>query len=302
MREGLGRILLSIIIHLLFSYRLQAQEITIKGGFVEDSILIGNDVQYWISATYPSNLEVIFPDSLYDYTPFEYTSKLYFDSELLDNGSIYDSTIYFVQSFEIDLVQYMQLPAIVLNGQDSTVINSPLDSIYLTELAPVVSDSTKLKENLDYQAVSTQFNYPLMYYILGGFLLLLLILGIIFGKKIIKWFKLRRIKKQYLKFNEQFSDYIKRLKVDPDPKLAERTLILWKKYQEGLDRVPFSVLTTKEILKESFTQELEKPLKSIDRVVYGNRVQEDVYQEFNQMEDFTQDRYSKKVEEIKNGK
>ncbi len=302
MREGPGRILLSILIPLLFSNRLQAQEIIVNGGFVEDSILIGKNVQYWISATYPSEMEVSFPDSLYDFTPFEYASKTYFTSQILENGLIFDSTIYFVQSFEIDLVQYMQLPATVLHGKDSTIIKSPLDSIYLTELVPVVSDSTKLKTNLNYQAVNTQFNYPLLYYILGGLLLITIILGIVFGKKIIKWFKLRKLHKQYIKFNEQFTEHIKRLKVDPDPKLAEETLTIWKKYQEGLDRVPFTVLTTKEILSENFTQELEKPLKSIDRVVYGNRVQEDVYQEFNQMEDFTQDRYSKKVDQIKDGK
>ena len=98
----------------------------------------------------------------------------------------FDSTVYTVQSFEIDKVQYLQLPAIILNGSDSTVINTPLDSIFLTELAPFVSDSTSLKKNLAYQNVNTQFNYPLLYYVLGGLILLTIILLLIFGKRIIK--------------------------------------------------------------------------------------------------------------------
>ena len=302
MREELDKFFCLLIFVTLFSWQAQAQETVVRGGFVEDSLLIGNDVQYWISATYPSGIEMIFPDSLFDFSPFEYSDKTYFTSKLLEGGSVYDSTIYSIQSFEIDRVQYMKLPAIILSGGDSTIIHSPLDSIYLTELAPVVSDSTKLKTNLSYQNVGTQFNYPLLYYILGGLLLVAIVLGIIFGRRIIKWFKLRTLKKHYEKFSELFSEHIKKLKVDPDPKLTEQTLLLWKRYQERLDGLPFTVLTTKEILNERFTQELETPLKSIDRVVYGNKVQEDIYQEFNHIDDFAQDRYSKKVDEIKNGK
>ncbi len=301
MREGQSRMLF-LILTVLYSWRISAQEISIRGGFFEDSILIGKDMNYWIATTYPLHLEMVFPDSLFDFSPFEYSSKTYFPSRLVEGNLVYDSTIYSIQSFEIDQVQYLQLPVIILNGRDSTIIDSPLDSVYLMELAPIVTDSTELKTNLKYQAVDTQFNYPLLYYILGGVCLLIIVLGIVFGKRTIKWFKLLKLRKRYEKFNELFTEHIQKLKVDPDPKLAEKTLILWKKYQERLDSLPFPILTTWEILKEDFTQELEKPLTSIDRMVYGNRIQEDVYQEFHQIEDFIQHRYAKKVEEIKNGK
>lgn len=297
MREGQGKCWLAIFA-LLCSFTLSAQEISVKGGFVEDSLLIGQDVNFWMSATYPPSLELVFPDSLYSFNPFEISGKTYFPTEIKE-GLAFDSTVYTIQSFEIDKIQYLKLPAIILNGIDSTIINTPLDSIFLTELAPMVSDTTKLKTNLAYQLVDTQFNYPLMYYVLGGLTLLIIILLLIFGKRIIKWLKLRRLRSQYEQFSEAFNLYIKKLKVDPDPKLAEKALVLWKSYQQRLDKVPFTVLTTKEILSQDFTQELEKPLKSVDRVVYGKRVQEDVFQDFQQIEEFTQDRYSKKVEEIK---
>ncbi|WP_372530134.1 hypothetical protein [Ekhidna sp.] len=300
MREGQGKRWLTIIA-LLCSINMSAQEISVKGGFVEDSLLIGQDVNFWMSASYPPDLEMVFPDSLYSFAPFEFSSKTYFPTSIKD-GLAYDSTVYTIQSFEIDLVQYLKLPAVILKGKDSTRIETPLDSIFLTELAPIVSDSTKLKTNLDYQAVDRQFNYPLMYYILGGLILLTITLLLIFGKRIAKWFKLMRLRKRYEQFSEIFNSYVTKLKVDPDPELAEKTLVFWKNYQEQLDQVPFSVLTTKEILSHDFAQELEKPLKAIDRVVYGKRVQENVFQDFQQIEDFTQDRYSKKVEEIKNGK
>ena len=300
MLGGRDKLFFTLMI-LFFSLNLSAQKVQVKGGFVEDSLLIGGDVRYWLTATYPPNLEMSFPDSLYTFTPFEFSGKEYFPTVIRD-GLAFDSTIYIIQSYEIDKVQYFQLPAAVLNGADSTVYQSDLDSIFLTELAPFVSDSTKLRKNLAFQNVNRQFNYPLMYYILGGLLLLAVVLLLIFGKRIIKWIKLRRLRKQYEKFSETFSAYIKQLKVDPEPNLAEQALSSWKQYQQRLEKVPFSVMTTKEILAEDFTKELNDPLKSIDRVVYGRRIQENVFQDFQQIEDFTQDRYSKKVMEIRHGK
>lgn len=299
MREGRGKLL--IIIAIFCSLNLSAQEIFVRGGFLEDSLLIGQDVNFWMSAEYPPEMEMVFPDSLYSFIPFEFSGKRFFETQIRD-GRAFDSTVYTIQSFEIDKIQYLQLPAIILNGEDSTVIATQKDSIFLTELAPVVSDSTTLRKNLIYQNVARQFNYPLLYYILGGLILMTITLLLIFGKRIIKWIKLRRLKSQYQQFSELFNSYITKLKVDPEPELAEKALVFWKNYQQRLDKIPFSVMTTKEILSHDFAQEIESPLKSIDRVVYGKRIQENIFQDFEQIEDFTQHRYGKKVEEIKDGK
>ena len=298
MRERPGKLI--TILTLFFSLTAHSQEISVKGGFVEDSLVIGQKINYWISATYPASMEMIFPDSNYTFSPFEFADKTYFTTEL--RGKLaFDSTIYTLQSFEIDPVQYLQLNAIILSVEDSTLIESPLDSIYLTELAPQVSDSTKLKTNLDYQAVNTQFNYPLMYYILGGLALLIIIFLLVFGKRIIKYLKVKKLERDYRSFSGAFNDYINTLKKEPEPQTAEAALTIWKKYQQRLDKVAFASFTTKDILALDYTNELKEPLNSIDRVVYGRRIQENVYQDFQQIEDFTDERFQKKVAEIKHG-
>ena len=43
-----------------------AQEITIKGAFVNDSIRVGEPVYYWLTADYPSNVDLFLPDSTFD--------------------------------------------------------------------------------------------------------------------------------------------------------------------------------------------------------------------------------------------
>lgn len=300
MREGRGRLLL-LIFGITFTFHIDAQEVKVKGGFLEDSLLLGQDMGYWITASYPKDLEMIFPDTLSDFSPFEFSSKKYFPTKEKE-GIAFDSTIYFLQSYEIDLVQYLKLSAVILNDGDSTVLETPLDSIYFSELAPFASDTTQLIKNTSYQNVSKQFNFPLLYIVLGGLLLLIIIILLIFGKRFIQYFKLRKLRKEYEKFSESLTQYIHQLKENPEFNAAENALTLWKAYQEKLENWPFTSFTTKEILKLDFTKEIEDPLKSIDRLVYGKRDTDNVYQDFQQIEDFTQHRYSKKVEEIKNGK
>lgn len=298
MQSGVGRFLTGLF--LIFSLQVSSQEISVNGGFVEDSLLIGQDVNFWVSASYPASLEMVFPDSNFIFSPFEFSAKKYFPTE--STGDLaYDSTVYTIQSYEIDLVQYLQLPTVILNGEDSTVINTPLDSIFFTELAPMVSDTTQLIANTNYSLVGTQFNYPLFYYLIGGLVLISIVLLLIFGKKIIRFFKLRKLRKEYENFSGQLAEYIGKMKDNPESTMVEKALVFWKKYQEKLDKYPFTKLTTKEILKNTEAKELEKPLMSIDRLVYGKRPTEAVFQDFQQIEDFTQYRYNKKVEEIKNG-
>ena len=299
MQEGLGKI--SSLVLLLFSFCSFGQEVKVDGGFVQDSLLIGQDVDFWVTASYPTDLEMVFPDSLHTYTPFEFSSKEYFQTQVINNQA-FDSTVYSVQSFEIDLVQYLSLPTMILDGSDTTIIKTPLDSILLQELAPMVSDTTKLLVNTNYATVYTLFNYPLMYIIIGALVLITIILLLIFGKKIIRFFRLRKLRKDYESFSDQLTVYISSLKNSPESNTAERALVFWKQYQERLDKFPFTKLTTKEILTQNFTQELEKPLNSIDRLIYGNRNTDTVFQDFQQIEDFTQYRYNKKVEEIRDGK
>jgi len=300
MRTGPGSYILSALVVLL-SLPAFSQKIFIRGGFAEDSLVIGQNVNYWMAAEYPPEVEMVFPDSNADFSPFEWAGKQYFPSRLIGKQA-YDSAVYTLQSFSVDPVQYFQPEAFILNNTDSNRFIVPVDSIYLTELAPVVTDTTTLKTNLDYQAVNQQFNYPLLYYILGGLVLLIILFLLIFGKQIIRYFKLRRLAKDYRKFSEALDAYVSSLKKDPSADLAEKALALWKKYQQKLDNVAFTTFTTKEILSLKFANELEGSLKSIDRAVYGNRADKNLYQEFQLIENFTLERYKKRVEQIRHGK
>ena len=54
----------------------------------------------------------------------------------LRNDNAFDSVVYGFQSFEIDLIQKLQLPVFVIQSNDSIVLTTPLDSLFFEELVP----------------------------------------------------------------------------------------------------------------------------------------------------------------------
>ncbi|MDW3191605.1 MAG: hypothetical protein R8G66_04550 [Cytophagales bacterium] len=284
----------------LGQFQVHGQEIKIRTGFVEDSLGIGEPVQFWLSASYPAEIEVILPDSAYDFSPFEIVERE-FTPTRAEGDMALDSAVYTLQSFEIDLVQYLSVDAYVLNGSDSTVISSNLDSIYFKELVATVNDTTQLKTNLAYREVDGVFNYPLWSFIALGIFVLMILTLIIFGRKIARNFKLKKLRREYEQFSYKIGLQINKLKEEPAPMIAEDALTDWKKYLERLEKVPYSKYTTKEILAYDNNQELKDTLKIIDRTVYGKMEQKDIFKSFQDIEDFTQHRYTMALDRIKNG-
>ena len=282
---------------------VQSQEIKINGGFIEDSLQLGSTVHYWVTAEYPMEIEVLFADSNYNFSPFEYADKFFVETELR-NDNAFDSVVYGLQSFEIDLIQKLQLPVFVVQSNDSIILTTPLDSLFFEELVPLqqVSDTTQLIQNTQYNPVARLYNYPLMWIILGILLAISLIIFFTFGQKIKNYFTIRRLKKEYGLFSNFISQLINLLKESVDQERAAQGLTHWKNYLERLELEPFSKLTTKEILALEFTSELKKALQNIDKNVYGNQKDPELYKSFQEVEDFTQHRFHMKIEDIKNGK
>lgn len=280
--------------------QLQGQEIKIRSGFIEDSLGVGEPVRYWTTASYPAKMEVILPDSSYDFSPFELVERGFTPTEAVGEMAR-DSAVYTLQSFEIDLVQYLSVNALVLEGADTLTIASDLDSIYFTELAPAVTDSTQLKINLAYRDVDGLFNYPLWSFIALGIFVLMLLTLLIFGRRIAKNFRMKKLRREYQQFSYKIGLHINKLKEQPEPLLAEEALSDWKKYLERLEKIPYSKYTTKEILAYDNNQEIKDSLKIIDRTVYGKIEQAEVFKSFQDIEDFTQHRYTMALDRIKNG-
>lgn len=288
---------------LLSAVAVFSQEIKVSGGFVKDSIAIGEPVAYYLSAAYPQTLTVLFPDSVFNFAPFEYSRKAFYPTAT-SNGISRDSVIYYLSTFEIDKVQYLSLPVFVTTARDCTSFAPIADSIHLIELVTSPPDSLQakdlpLKTNTLYERVFSDFNYIITVIAIGVLLILAVVGWFVFGKRIIKYFKLKRLKKSHFNFLQNFGNNFQQLNTLFSPEKAEAVISLWKKYLEQLEQLPYTKLTTKETIQMIPNEKLGASLQLIDRAIYGNHTS--VNESLEELRRFADERFFKKLEELQNG-
>ena len=272
-------------------------QITVRGYFLKDSIKIGETVPYVLTASYPKELNVVFPDSTYSFAPFEIESKKFFKTHTENNRSK-DSVVYTLSSFEIDNIQVLGLPVFILNQKDSTVIDAAADSIFLKEIVTHVPDSVSvdklaLKTNTAYLNVKWALNYPIILIIVGGLLIIAVVMWIIFRKKIRRYFRIKRLTKKHLAFVQKFGNVTRG--GDFTFAKAEEAIVLWKFYMENLLDRPFAKSTSKEIIRMQKDEQLGKNLYAIDRMLYGKN--QPVPEPFSGLQEYSEKLFQKRIEE-----
>lgn len=283
-----------------------AQEITVHGKFMTDSVRLGEPVQFYLVARYPSQRQLLFPDSTFSFAPFEFQKKRFFATKTENNQS-YDSAVYTLNSFEIEPVQTLKLPAFILLGADCTAYYTDTDTLFFKNMVKkedvpdsLAANQLPLKTDTAYRAVNWMLNYPLVIIILGALIILLVVLWVIFGKRIRKHFTIKRLMRTHESFINRFEQSLDQLTQRFSPEQAESSVVIWKKYMETLSPVPYTKFTTREIRQHEPNEEVVRSLYSIDRMIYARR-SPDSLESFQQLKEFTQNQFTKKLEEVKHG-
>ena len=289
------------IVIILFNLYSYSQEVKVRGKFLEDSVKIGNPVAYSLSASYPSKLQVLFPDSLNNFKPFEYDRRNYFPT-ITKNGLSYDSAVYWVSSFEIDRIQYLSIPVLQLSEGDTLFYRPLIDSVFLALSSKAVPENIPpaelpLKSDTAYRTVDLLFNYPAFITAIGITVAMLIAVWIIFGKRIRQWWQRRKLMKGFKEFEESFQQIIENIRKSGGIKEAEEAIRLWKRYLEDLADIPYTKYTTREIAALEKHEEIREALQDIDRRIYG-RKKSDQVAEYYTLKSFSEDQYLKKLEEL----
>ena len=295
------RKVLSLLISVLFglSSSLLGQNIEPNGLFLKSEIKIGEEVIFSLSTTYDKSLNVLFPDSSYDYGTFEYNSRAYFPTKS-SNSQSFDSVVYHLSTFEIDSVQYLQLPIFALNDEDSLIYLSNIDSIRLIHVVQEIPENMELKANTELVNIPKQFNYPYYLIALGLLFIIALVIVLFFGKQLSRAWKVYRLKKGHQRFVKRFFNLMRDGSSNNPSKTPEQVLAFWKRYLEKLEKKPISKLTTKEILVLHGNGQLKENLRTIDRSIYGGEKGSDLFASFDYLMKFSIEIYNQKIEEIKN--
>lgn len=242
-----------------------------KGKFLSDSVKVGLPVKYAISYRHKANADIFFPDSSYNFAPFELVKREYFDTVTDENGSL-DSVIYTLISFEVTPLQELSLPVYVRAKRDCTRVFAPMDYVILNSIInPNVGiDTLSLKKDTRLVLIKQQTNFPLIFLIIIGLLALSGVIFWFFGKSIKRQIRLFNFRRRYDDFQKLFQRF-SRTTDDAKKRLEniEKAVVLWKKYIERLENKPFTTFTTKEILDNLKDSRLSDALREIDATVYG---------------------------------
>lgn len=269
----MGRILVCISL-LLAIAPARGQRVTVRTGFVADSVQVGEPTPYFLVSVSSARQQVIHPDSTRSFFPFEFVRRVSFPT-VTSGGRSYDSTVYWLRTFELDSVQSLGLPAFVLEGRDTLSFAGIPSSIGIrfvvtTPPDPAIAPSQlELKANTLYERVKMLFNYPLLLIVVGSIVAVAAILIALFFKKIRRAIRRWRLTRDYRRFALAFRDRVEELHMRPGVTEAQKALHCWKQYLEKLEEKPFLKLTTKEIRELTGDGELTASLQQIDRGLYG---------------------------------
>ena len=287
------------IISFLFSNNLLSQKIEYKIYFLEDSIKIGNPITLISTLNYPENIELIQPDSSYNFMSFDFIRKKIFPS-LIKKNRVYDSTVYFLRTFEIDSIQKVYLNALILDKNDSIKISSNEDSISL--IYQVEDIESKAKENTLLSTIKSIFNSEKLFTYFTIFIISLIFIYMIFRKKIKTYFEIRSLKNKTKKFNSDFESILDQYEINKNINDLERLLLLWKRFKEKLTNKPYLSSTTNEISLFLKKKDIIKILQEIDENLYSNNKDYINSNKLNKLQIEANNTSYKEIKKIGNGK
>ncbi|WP_229253622.1 hypothetical protein [Dyadobacter sp. NIV53] len=185
-----------------FTFPLCAQKTIPKGKFLTDSIEVGKPFLYSLSYYHAPGKEVFFPDTTFDFSPFEIISQKSFNSSTDEKKNItLDSAIYHLITFDVAAFQTLSLPVYTYEKSDCTSVYSNRDSIFLrkSNLNPF-DNSNVLKPETNLIPLGREFNFSIL---IGTLALVIGVVGAVywvFGKDIYKQWQLVKLQRRHLEY------------------------------------------------------------------------------------------------------
>lgn len=257
-----------ILFLFLISLPVSAQLVRVNGYFMQDSARLGERVAFVLKASYPQASQLIFPDSTHDYSPFVFLEKRTFVTAT-NEGLTQDSAVYFLSNFSLEPSAYLSLPVIELSRYDSISYFTPAAEIALILTLDSIPEELVFQENNVYQPLDKPFNWFIFSTVIGGILLGIILLFIVFADRIKRLFRKNREKLRWMQFERKWKRLSDQLQKDPKQVLADEVVGLWKGYLESLTSQPFQEWTSSEIAEALDDKEVFKALRSIDMIIYA---------------------------------
>jgi hypothetical protein len=282
---------------LLYSFAAHAQGPT--GRFSRPEVAVGQPLDYELRYEHAPDEEVVFPDSLARFAPFEYVGRTWQPTRT-QNGRSLDRTVYHLRTFSLAPNQLLQLPVLVLRRTDTLRLLPAPAQVRLRRTAPLLQGGSAappaLRQELGQLPLAPAFNYPFWLAGLVGVLALAAAGTALFGRRWQRRYGLYKRRKNHVYFLAQFARHAERFTLSRSAPVAERVVVLWKNYLSSLEDNNLSSLTTKELVEHfNNDDDVRRALRATDRVVYGNLLSEDAQEidaAFQRLRNFAERQYA----------
>ncbi len=275
------------------------------GSFSRDSVQIGELLRYTLVHHHPAAQEVVLPDSVYNFHPFELVRKSFYPTTT-KAGISTDSAVYTLRTFETEPVQALALPVFVLQGKDTAQVFAPRQSVVLKQLVSQVQEPLTLRTHTALAPVAKRFDWPILLLWLVTGAAFLALVGLAFGQTIKTKYQLYRLRKDYLYFNSRYNSHVDRFVKSGSSISMEKAVALWKNYLTKLERSAINSFTTKEIVEYyNDDEQVNLALRFCDKAIYGNAVAEpdtETNQALGMLRRFARGRYKTHREITKDAK
>ncbi|MGF1533045.1 MAG: hypothetical protein ACFCUI_05045 [Bernardetiaceae bacterium] len=265
----------------------------------QPSIKVGEAMPYLLEWTHDPTDLAFFPDTgLVAIAPLEWQGKRFFPTSTREGIST-DSVLYTFTTFALDSVQEILVPVLLLNGRGDTqrIYPKPLSfslryafaSLDTLQQAAQQGPAAFLKSNTRYAPVRQAFNTP---YWIAGTLVVLVVAALLyaaFGKRIMEQWQRRRYRREYERFLAGYNAILAQ-GLD-SPQKAGEALALWKAYLERLRQRPYTSYTAREIAGLHPEAQLQQPLRTVDRAVYGRKIGDDTELAFTHLRQYATEAY-----------
>lgn len=271
-----------IVLFMLLTFSAWAQKPKVY--FFEDSVMVGKEIKMALSYRHSSKSDVIFPDSSYDFSPFQFVTYALFETRTVEGKSV-DSVVYTLVTYALDSVLYFQ--PYIKNLASGEKVYADTASVLLK--SSIAGQAKKrVRETVPLFVVKKDVNLPKLTYYLLGMVVCAFLLFAFFGDWVKEKYSIWKFDRRHRRFLGEFKKRATR------PKLLnnnERAVQEWKIYMEALEGEPVSTMSTSELGKLYADARLEYALKMFDSAIFGGVISEDLPVAYQIMEEFAVRRY-----------
>ena len=291
--------LIILVFFYLSDYYLLAQS-DIRTGSLKKEITLGEPLDIYLVYEHDPELSILFPDTNFNFHPFELIRKRYFPT-ITHNSLSKDCTIYQVRLFNIIPDPQLSIPVYIYTGNDSLSIYPEPVSLKLVELLEEIPNHPVLKESPHWENITQKINLPLIIAIL---LLITILLSLSFrflGKPVLQRIRIYYIIQNHRRFVTQFEKLEGLYIGKRNTNYLKSLLSLWKDYLSSIEGKPIATYTSTEIIGLFRKEDLKDSLIIIDKVIFGGITSEAVITAISTLKKFANSRYIHRKNELRKG-